>query len=104
MEYFVSRRRFAFACSHIIRAFTSVLFGSNLNRCFSLRTGGIKELLQKRHAPAATRACTSAFTDLAGDSRLMNANEIHNLPLRNMKAIAELVVRLHLNGQGNTDA
>ena len=39
-------------------------------------------LLELRNAPAATRPGAAAFADLAGSARLVDANEVDDLPLR----------------------
>ena len=55
----------------------------------------VKKLLDKRNAPAAPRAGTVTFADLAGATRLVDANEVTDLPFGNMEAVAEFVIRLH---------
>jgi hypothetical protein len=47
------------------------------------------------HTPAAAGPCPAAFADLARTTRLMDANEVDDLPLGDVKAIANGVVEIH---------
>ena len=47
--------------------------------------------------PSATGTCSSAFTNLAGAARLMDADEVHDLSFRHVKAITDRIVRVHAN-------
>ena len=55
----------------------------------------IEEFFDEWDAPATARARTVALTNLAGPPRLVNANEVANLPFGYMEAVANLIVRLH---------
>src|SRR5437773_9661993 len=54
-----------------------------------------KIFFKKRAAPSATGPCTAALADLARAARLVDADEIQNLPLRDVKTVTDLVVKLH---------
>src|SRR5205823_1541571 len=51
--------------------------------------------LEVGDAPSAARPRAAALADLAGAAGLMNADEIQNLPLRDVKAVADRVVEFH---------
>ena len=55
----------------------------------------IKEFFDKWNAPATARPRTVALTNLAGPPRLVDANEVANLPFGHMEAVANIIVRLH---------
>ena len=59
----------------------------------TLRFGEVT--LEIRHAPATSRSGTSAFADLTRPSRSMHADEVKNLPLRDVEAVANRVVVFH---------
>ena len=68
---------------------SGVFFGRNVAVCRVYRVG-LKALLQKRNAPSATGA--AAFTQLAGNSRLVNANIVDHFAFGYVKAVTEFVV------------
>lgn len=70
---------------------SGVFFGRNVAVCRVYRVG-LKALLQKRNAPSATGACPAAFTQLAGNSRLVNANIVDHFAFGYVKAVTEFVV------------
>ena len=55
----------------------------------------VEQLFDKRDAPAAAGTGAVAFADLAGSSRFVDADEVTDLPLGYMKAVADFVVGLH---------
>lgn len=55
----------------------------------------IEQFFDEWNAPAAARARTVALAHLAGSTRFIDANEVANLPLGYVEAVANLVVRLH---------
>ena len=57
--------------------------------------GFLKVSLQERNAPAAAGPRACAFADLTGAFRLVDANKIDDLPLRNVEAVADFVVEFH---------
>lgn len=69
----------------------SILHGVDVKFEFAFLQSCIEEFPQKRDAPAATRSCASAFADLTGHSRLVNANVIDYFPLGYVKAVAKFV-------------
>lgn len=55
----------------------------------------IEQLFDKWDAPATARSCTVALAHLACSPRLVDADEVADLPLGHVEAVANLVVRLH---------
>lgn len=55
----------------------------------------IEQLFDKWDAPATARTCTVALANLACSPRFIDADEVANLPLGHVEAVANLVVRLH---------
>jgi hypothetical protein len=55
----------------------------------------LMKLAKKRNTPAATCACPAAVGELTGDARFFAANEIQQLPLAYVKAVADLGVEFH---------
>jgi hypothetical protein len=72
----------------------SVLFRSQ-----SIGGGGIlrfgEESLQVAHTPAAPRSCSAAFAELAGAARVIHADEVDDLPLGDVEAVANRIVEFH---------
>lgn len=58
-------------------------------RCF------IEEFFDERDTPATPGTGAVAFTDLAGSPGFVDPYEVADLPLGNVEAVTELVVRLH---------
>jgi hypothetical protein len=56
------------------------------------------EFLQKRHTPLAPRASTKALRNLTRYPRPLARHEVRDLPERDVKAEANLVVRVHRGG------
>lgn len=57
--------------------------------------GLLMKFLQERHAPLATSASGQAFADLAGESRFLTLAVIHDLSHGDVKAQADIVIRVH---------
>jgi hypothetical protein len=76
-------------------AIFSVADGIDIEFELSVVEGGIEEFAEKWDAPAASRSSTSAFADLAGHTRLVNANVVDDFSLGDMEAVAEFVVAGH---------
>lgn len=55
----------------------------------------VEQFFDKGDTPAAARTCAVALADLAGSPWFVDADEVANLPLRNVEAVADFVVRLH---------
>ena len=87
-------RRFSFATSNIRRAILCILVRRLDNRCGLVRIRRFEHSLQERHTPATTSPGSTAFTDLAGDTRTVNPQEIRNLALTDMEAVADFVIGL----------
>jgi hypothetical protein len=60
------------------------------------RLGVVEKSLQERPTPTATRAGAVALGQLADAARAFDADEVLDLPPRDVKAEAKLVVRFHL--------
>lgn len=72
---------------------------------FARRTLGLGEVaFEIIHAPAAARPCSATLADLTGAARLMDADEVHNLPLGDVEAVANGVVEVHEFGRSVFDA
>ena len=56
----------------------------------------VEEFLDERNAPPAARTGAITLADLTGSSRSVDANEVADLSLGNVKAVTEFVVRLHV--------
>ena len=90
------RRRRPFTFANIVGPQARILLRWQLIRIG--RDTGLRLLevpLEIRHSPSAARPRAAAFADLTGAPRLMNADEVKNLPLADVKAIADGVVELH---------
>ena len=98
-----------FSCSEIVAPGSSVVLGRKwirLETAFPLSPGVLEIPLEERNAPSATGAGASTLGQLTGDSRLVHAKVIENLSLRDVKAQAEFVIKLHGridSGQGASD-
>ena len=55
----------------------------------------VEVAFEKRNAPTTTGTGGGAFADLRRDAGFVNADEIHNLAFRHMKAEADLIVEIH---------
>lgn len=53
----------------------------------------VEVLFQKRHAPPTAGSRAAAFADLAGHSRLMDTNVVHDLAFGDVKTQANFVVK-----------
>jgi hypothetical protein len=113
---FIGRRRLGgsgrcdtFPSSEIVAPGTSVVLcrkGIRLETSFPLSPGVLEIPLEEWNAPAATGAGSSTLRQLAGNPRLVHAQVIENLTLRDVKAQAEFVIKLHSridSGQGASD-
>lgn len=88
-------RRFSFSSPNIVSAIGCVFFGIHINCSFVAGSRGIEQFSQERNAPAAACSGPPAFTDFTGNTRFVDANEVHNFSLTDMKTVAEFVVGLH---------
>ena len=57
-------------------------------------TNSLETLLQEWYAPTAASSCSAAFRNLTRNTRLMNPDVIQHLSTRNVKAVAEFVIKL----------
>lgn len=87
--------RDTFALFDVLASLRGVLVGSQrvVGRFGIVR--GLEVAFEKRHAPAATGSRSAALGKLARSTRSMNPQEVENLPLRDVKAVANRVVRFH---------
>ncbi len=91
-QWFRARRWFSFAGADVARALLLVIGGGERVR----RGAGLtfsEITLEKRHTPAAPGARTAAIAQLACDARFVDANVIEDLPLRNVEAVTDRVVK-----------
>src|SRR5262245_53335607 len=83
----------AFAFADVLRALLGVVGGRERIVGRRLLALGVFEVtLQVGDAPPAAGSRSAAFADLAGAPRPVDANVIHDLPLRDVKAVADGVV------------
>ena len=54
-----------------------------------------EQFFDERNAPSATSAGSTALADLAGPPRFVDADEIADLPFRDVEAVADCVVEFH---------
>lgn len=53
------------------------------------------KFLNEGNAPPTTRSCGKTGTDLAGELGAFTFTEVHDFALRNVKAEAYMIVRIH---------
>ena len=87
-------RRRPLAIGDIFAALARVLTGGRKLGGVAV-LAGVKQSLEERPAPATAGTSTEAFGQLPNATRLLDANEVDNLPLGDMKTEAKLVVEFH---------
>lgn len=95
MSWLTTGRRFAFPGSDIFRSFAFIHFGIDFNRRRLIGLSRIEEFAKKRNTPSTARTSAATFTDLTGNPRLVQADEVLHLSLSHMKAVTQLVVWFH---------
>lgn len=89
-----SRWWFAFSSLNVVAAGAGILI-SGQRFDFASVTRLVEQFFNEGNTPSATRAGTVTFTHLTGSPRLVDSNEVADLPLRHVEAVTEFVVRLH---------
>lgn len=93
-----SRRRNTAAGADVVAATGCIVFRGQFVRLFSPPEQGLGViLLEEGNAPSATGSRAAALANLAGDPWLMNPDVIQNLSLRNVEAVANLIVKFQDN-------
>jgi hypothetical protein len=82
------------ACFDIGGSLSSVLVRSqSVRECGVLRFS--EESLQVIHTPPATRSRSATFGELAGAAWVIHADEVDDLPLGDVEAVANSIVEFH---------
>jgi hypothetical protein len=91
---------FAFTGLDICSTTLGVVFGIDLCQDFVGDMPRVEFMLLKKsleigNAPAATGACSAAFTELAGDARFVPGQVIDHLPFTHMEAVTDFIIKFH---------
>ena len=81
----------------VVRAAFGVFLGRNRQIQRLSLDMHLMQLLQERHAPLASSPRAKAIRYLARHARILPSDEVGDLPQRNAKAEADMIVRIHRN-------